>query len=141
METDDLILLKILKGIKTITELANELNISRPGIWKALKKLEKDNLIILNQITNTKTSIKIITLNWKNPLTEKLLETLLIKEANQYQRWLDTFIDIKEISYFVILFGSIIINEKRANDIDLLIVSDNFKEINKKLEKIQKTQI
>ncbi|MEK6869379.1 MAG: HTH domain-containing protein, partial [Nanoarchaeota archaeon] len=57
----------------TATSLSKELKMSRWGAWKILKKLEKDNLVIIESIGSGETSTSTIKLNWDNILTEKTL--------------------------------------------------------------------
>ena len=78
-----------------ITSLAKEINMTRVGIWKVLKKLEVKKLISLSPIGEGKTSTFIISLNWENPLLEKTLELILIEDALKNQRWISNFIEIK----------------------------------------------
>lgn len=128
----------------TITSLANEVKISRVGIWKVLKKLENEKLIILSSIGQSKTSIISIKLNWKNIILEKKLSLILTEEVLRHKRWLNNFEDLKNITEFTIIYGSILYFPKEANDIDILeIVSNkkNFLKIEKTIQKIQKTQI
>src|SRR3989338_3888206 len=103
----------------TATSLAKELKMSRWGIWKILKKLEKDNLIIIEPVGSGKTSTSIIKLNWDNILTEKTLALSLTQEALKYKRWLYDFSSLQQDTEFLILYGSILYG-KEANDIDII---------------------
>jgi len=128
----------------TITSLANEIKISRVGVWKVLKKLEKERLIISTQIGQGKTSTASIKLNWENPILEKKLSLILTEETLNHQRWLSNFEELKNKTEFIILYGSILNSSKEANDIDILEIVLNkkgFLEIEKSMQKIQKTQI
>ena len=128
----------------TITSLAKELNLSRVGVWKILKKLEAERLILLSPIGKGKTSVININLNWENPILEKNLSLILTKDAFKNQRWLNNFKEIEDKLNFLILYGSIIHSPKEANDIDILgVVSNknNFLSIEEIIKKIQKTQI
>jgi len=128
----------------TITLLANEIKLSRVGVWKVLKKLENKKLITLKQVGKGKTNTTIIKLNWQNLILEKKLSIILTEEALYNQRWLSNFEELKGKTEFTILYGSILIFPKEANDIDILeIISNknNFLEIEKVIRKIQKTQL
>ena len=128
----------------TITSMASDLKISRPGIWKILRKLQDEELIKLSSIGNGKTNAYIVNLNWQNYLTEKTLELILTKEALKHKQWRFDFEKLENLADFLILYGSIIHTPKQANDIDVLeAVSDKkrFAEINKILLEIQKTQL
>jgi len=137
------ILLKDFTIEPTITALAKEIDISRVGIWKILKKLETEKLIVLSQIGTGKTNTYRISLNWDNPLTEKNLALVLTEDALKNQRWLSNFIELKNKVDFLIIYGSIIHSPKEANDIDILGVTDKnkFLEIEEVIKKTQKTQI
>jgi predicted nucleotidyltransferase len=129
--------------IHTATSVARALSITRQGIWKTLNKLEKNKLINLEPIGSAKTSTAIIHLKWENPVVEKTLSLLLTKEASKQQRWEVNFAELKTNVKFLILFGSILINPKEANDIDILAVVDrkNFKAVEETTAKIQQTQL
>ena len=79
----------------TATSIAKTIGISRQGIWKTLNKLSKDNLISLKSIAETKKSAVNITLNFKNPLTPKMISILLEKETLNYERWRDNFAELQ----------------------------------------------
>ena len=145
--TENKILKILLKQISlnwTITLLSEEIKISRVGIWKVLKKLEREKLINLIQIGKGKTSTSSIKLNWENPILEKRLSLILTEEALNHQRWLSNFEELNDKSEFTLLYGSILTSSKEANDIDILeVVSNkkNFLEIEKIIQKSQKSQI
>jgi len=137
------ILLKQFPKRWTITSLAKEINLSRVGIWKVLKRLEAEKLILLSSIGEGKTSTFCIDLNWENPLLEKKLSLALTEDALENKRWLSNFAELEKKVDFLILYGSIL-NSSKANDIDILgIVStkNNFRKIEEIIQKLQKTQI
>lgn len=127
----------------TITNLAKEVEISRVGMWKLLKKLEKNRLILLHPVGSGKTSTYIINLNWENPLVEKNLALALTEDSLKQQRWISNFAELEEKMDFLIIYGSILNSPKEANDIDMLGITTkkNFKKIDEILSKIQKTQL
>ena len=138
------VLLKQFTANWTITSLAKEINRSRVGIWKVLKKLEKEKLIFLSPIGEGKTSIFSVNLNWENPLLAKKLSLILTEDALENQRWINNFGELENKVDFLILYGSILHSVKEANDIDILgVVSNksNFQKIEETIKKIQKTQI
>lgn len=147
INAEDKILVNLLKQFSinwTITSLANETNISRVGIWKVLKKLEKEKSIRLIKIGQGKTSTISVKLNWTNMILEKKLSLILTKEASKEQRWLNNFEELGNITDFTVIYGSILHSPKEANDIDILEIVSNkndFLKIEKSIQKIQKTQI
>ena len=91
-----------------------------------------------------RTNIFSLKLNWENSVLEKRLSLILTKEALKYQRWISSFEELKNLSEFFILYGSILHSQKEANDIDILSVvfnKNNFLYIEEIIRKIQKTQI
>ena len=128
----------------TITDLAREIGLTRVGMWKMLKKLESEKVILLSQIGSGKTSTYTVALNWGNPLVEKQLAVFFTEDALNYQRWLFSFAELEDKVEFLILYGSILHTPKKANDIDLLAVvsrKERFIQIEETLQKIQKTQV
>jgi len=137
------ILLKDFTIKTTITSLAKETGISRVGIWKILKKLEKEKFILLSPIGTGKTSTYWVSLNWDNYLLEKNLDIILTEEAFKNQRWINNFAELENKVDFLIIYGSIIHFSKQANDIDIFGVTNKtkFVDIEKTIRKIQKTQL
>ena len=136
------ILLKDISVKHNITGLAVELGMSRVGIWKILKKLEKENMILLSKVGSGKTSTNLIALNWENSLVEKILALALAEDAQKNQKWLENFRELEGKAEFVLIFGSIINSPKGANDIDIMIIAkkDRLLHIDELIQKIQKTQ-
>ncbi len=112
------------------------IDISHAGAFKILKKLENRSIVKSKRIGNS----VIYSLNLDNPITNKEIELALLLEAHMFRRWIEEFKELDEKAKFVILFGSIIRNEKKADDIDILIVADKekFKEIKEIIENRQK---
>lgn len=149
METEEsnikrimLILLKDFSRTHTITSLARDLKLTRVGIWKILKKLESNEYINLKSVGSGKTNAYIININWNNIIVEKALALYLTEEAAKQRRWRANFADLEQEADFLILYGSILKFPKEANDIDILSVAkkSRFLQIQKKVDKIQKTQ-
>ncbi len=139
-----LILLKDFSRIHTITSIAKELNLSRVGIWKILKKLEADDYITLQSVGSGKTSISMIKINWDNILVEKAIGLYLTEEALTQRRWRANFAELENEVDFVILYGSILHSPKQANDVDIIGVvsgSRRFLGISEFINKVQKTQM
>jgi len=144
METKEKILSFLLReNEQTATQLSEQLKISRQAVWKLLKKLIKEEILSSRQLDNKQKSVKIINLNFKNPLLKKTLSLILTKEAIENERWVQNFAELEKLTDFVLLFGSILTNPKQANDIDLLIIpkKKKFKEVEKEILEIQKVQL
>ncbi len=116
-------------SIPTTTSLSEELKMSRQGTWKILKKLEQEEFILLEPVGKGKTSTQRIKLNWDNELVEKILALSLGQEASPYQRWTFNFADLKQEVDFLILYGSILLSPKEANDIDIMGVVSQEKKL------------
>lgn len=137
------ILLKGLAIKPTVTSLAKETGMSRVGIWKTLKKMQSERLIILSPVGTGKTSAYNALLNWDNPLVEKTTALALTEDALKNERWRHNFGELEDKTDFLILYGSILNSPKDANDIDIIGVVSNkkkFIEIEEAVAKIQKTQ-
>jgi predicted nucleotidyltransferase len=84
-----------------------------------MKKLEKKNLILGKRMGKA----IFYKINLKDYYAFRIMETLLINEARgNASRWIFEFEELYKYVDIIIIFGSIIKNPKKANDIDLLIV-------------------
>jgi predicted transcriptional regulator len=137
-------LLRQLAAPPTIAMLAETLNITHVGAWKAIKKLQEAQFITIESAGTKKNSTYMAYLNWDNPLVKKMLALMLEHEARQQRRWIVNFAELEKKVDFLILYGSILHLPKEANDIDIIgVVSNNknFSDINKIILKIQSTQL
>ena len=141
------ILIAILKhatGAPTISMLEETLEMTHVGVWKALKKLEAANMVILKAIGNKKNSIHTSHLNWDNPLVAKTIALALEHEATPQRRWIINFAELEDKVDFLILYGSMLVSPQKANDIDILSIVSK-KNISNEIEgvvmKAQKTQL
>ena len=123
----------------TATSLSKKLEMSRWGMWKILKRLEKEHLIILKRVGSGKTSTQTIGLNWGNVLTEKNLALALTQEALRYKRWRFNFEKLEKYADFLIVFGSVLHSPEEANDVDVLVVAEkkNLSSIGDLIDEIQ----
>jgi len=103
--------------------ISKVIGISHAGAFKLLKNMEKREIVKPKQIGKA----IIYSLNTENPITIREIEMALTIEAQTYKRWQEEFKLLKENIKFLILFGSILNNEKSAKDIDILIVADKNK--------------
>jgi DNA-binding Lrp family transcriptional regulator len=145
MVTDKKLMLELLKDFTrkhTISSLAKELNLSRVGTWKILKKLEAEKYILIESVGSGKTSTSIIKINWDSLLVEKALALYLTEESIKQRRWRVNFAELEKEVDFLILYGSIINSPQQANDIDVLGIAkkNKFVKIQKVIDKIQKTE-
>lgn len=129
------IVLKLFKDFSVkynASNISKELGRTRVGTFKALKQLEKDRIVI----GETLGKARFYKLNLKDEFVRKNVEILLMKESRKKQRWLNELEELFNHTEIIILFGSIIRDEKKAKDIDLLIVLNQRqnKEVNKVIE-------
>ncbi len=126
----------------TVTSLAGELNISRVGAWKIIKKLEEIKYLVLTPVGTGKTSTDIVSLNWENIIIQKALTLYLTEEAVKHRRWLINFKELEAVTEFVILYGSILQHPEQARDIDILGITtkNRFVKVQNIVDKAQKTQ-
>ncbi len=137
------ILLKDFTIKPTITSLAKKAGMSRVGMWKALKRMQSEELVALSRVGTGKTSTDTAILNWSNPLMEKTLALALSEDALKSRRWASNFMEMEDKVDFLMIYGSILNSPREANDIDILsVVSNrkNFIKIEKAVARIQKTQ-
>ena len=132
-------MLKLFKEVNSYynpSSISKEIDISRIGSYKALKKLEKDNIVKSKRLGKA----SFYNLNLEDEYARKNIELLLIDEARKKQRWVDEFREIYNYAEIVILFGSIIKHEQNARDIDVLIVMEqkDNKKINELIEEKNK---
>ncbi|MFH1276427.1 MAG: HTH domain-containing protein [Candidatus Woesearchaeota archaeon] len=143
-KTAQIIITLLLKDLSThtVTTISKNIKISRQGIWKVLKQLEKEELIVLEQMGTGKTNLHRIKLNWDNVLLEKLLSLSLTQDALKQKRWRHNFASLENEVDFLILYGSILHSSKEANDIDVIGIAPkkNLSEINDLVLKVQETQ-
>lgn len=116
--------------------ISQAVKMSHAGAFKILKKLEKEDNVKAKRIGKA----IIYSLNFDNPITQRKIEMALTIEAQSHKRWIEEFKGLEDAAQFIVLFGSILTNEKTARDIDLLVVaqSNNSDKINKIIEKRNK---
>ena len=125
------IALMIFKDLTTsynANSISKEVGMTRVGAYKALKSLEKTGILESQRLGKA--------IFYKPKLNDKYaiknIELFIMEEAKQKIRWQNEFKDLFPLSEVVILFGSILKSEEKANDIDLLIIlkPKNNKQIN-----------
>lgn len=100
--------------------ISPKIGLTHSGAFRALKKLEEKEMVKPRQIGKA----VIYSLNLENPLTLKGIETALTIESLKHKVWIEEFKKLEEKAKFVVLFGSILRNEKEARDIDLHVVAN-----------------
>jgi predicted nucleotidyltransferase len=106
--------------------------------------MKSEKLVTLSPAGTGKTSTFTVALNWDNVLTQKNIETCLIEEALENQRWRSNFELLGQKVLFLIIYGSILHSPREANDIDIMCVvarKSAFKDVEKVLNNLQKTQL
>ena len=121
-----------------INKIAKLNKISVGSAFKILKELEKDRLIIKNEISNASH----YTLNFDNPETIKLSEFLLLAEKRGLKGYAkiytDELIKFKDAK-MIIIFGSVL-REKEFNDVDVLFITNQVKKVNNLCLEISKVK-
>lgn len=126
------ILLRIFKNKQesyNSRSISKPIGISHAGAFKILKNLEKQNVVTSRLIGKA----RIYSINSNNPVALKEIELALAQEAEKHKKWIEEFKEISNKSKFIVLFGSVLRNEKEARDVDILIIAEKSKheEINK----------
>ena len=111
-----------------INQIAKLNKISVGSAFKILKELEKDKIIVKNEISNASH----YKLNFENPETMKLCEFLLLAEKRNLKSYAKVYAD--EIIKFkdaeiIVIFGSIL-KGKEFNDVDVLFITNQVKKVN-----------
>ena len=114
--------------LSNINQISKKLKISVGSVFKILRELEKNKIVLLKKLGNA----NYYTLNLKNQETIKLCELGLLEEKRNLQSYMKIYAN--EIKNFkdadlIILFGSILKN-KKFNDVDILFVTNKIKEVN-----------
>ena len=116
---------------------ARAIGISPMGALKIARRLEKEGIVLSRQLGKA----RFYQLNLENNYTREYVKFLLKRESEQAPSYVKVWInEAKKIKNadVAILFGSILKKEKEANDIDVLLVTDQkrFSRLKKELEDI-----
>ncbi len=121
----------------SINETGRKLGLSPRGIYKVLKKLENNNIIIPEKIGNA----IYYKYNFNEEKSRRIAEFVLLNNSlNSYaQIQADDLKKLEGKALSCILFGSVIKKGKEAKDIDILLVIEkkNFDKIQKILDEIK----
>ncbi len=135
----------ILKIFKTpdrefnANNLSKEIDLTPMGVLKILKRLEQDGVVV------SKAAGKAVfyRLNFSNDYLKDYLKFVLRREAEcssaYIKRWVREVKKLKNAD-IAILFGSVIKKEKGANDIDVLLVTNQsrFERLKKEVRELNK---
>ncbi len=113
-------LFKDLLTVYNSRSISKVVDMTHAGAFKILKRLEQRGIVISRPIGKAIT----YTLNFNNPVTCKEVEMALVLEAQQHTRWLSEFKKLENKVQCSVLFGSVLTDEKKAKDVDLLVVTD-----------------
>ncbi len=114
-----LILFKDFTAYHNANSISKVLGISRVGALKLFRRLEGHGLLASQKIG--KSIVYKAKLN--DDYVKKLIAFLLADEANNFKRWKEEFKELFRRGRIVVLFGSVLRNYEKANDIDLLVAS------------------
>jgi len=117
--------------------MAKHLGISSMGALKIARRLEKENIITSRELGKA----RFYKLNFSSEYVKKYIEFLLRRESEQslpyVKRWINELKKLKSTDAAV-LFGSVLEKQKKANDIDVLLITDKkrFPKLKKEIEDI-----
>ena len=122
--------------------MAKKIGISHMGALKIAKRLEREKIII----SKKKGQAKFYKLNLKEVYVRQYIKFLLKREAEQsslyVKRWVNDLKNIKNAECGL-LFGSLLKKGKSANDIDILLITDDkkFSKLKKEIAEINTINI
>jgi len=132
-----LVLFKDFTSNYNANTLSKALKISHVGCQKILKRLLKDNIVNAENIGKS--------IIYKPRLEDeyvcKLLAFLLADETNnKFKRWKEEFKRLSNKGRIIMLFGSILKNDKAAKDIDIMLAirKEEVREVKNILNEKQK---
>lgn len=123
-----LVLVKDFSKDYNSNNITKEVNITRQGAFKVMKHLAKKGILKSKQMGKA-TFYKA---NLEDYYVFRTIETLLITESREKaQRWLFEFRELDTLAEISVIFGSVLKDQNKAKDIDLLVVfkKNNYKAI------------
>jgi len=134
-ESDALLLIfRDFTRIYNANSISRELGITPRGALKLLKRLQEERVLVSREYGHA----AFYKANLEDAYAQKLIETLLIKESRDAApRWIEEFKEVYPHAHIALIFGSVLRDDKKAKDIDLLLVFDKeeFKNVMKLLDK------
>jgi len=126
-KTEVRVLIKIFKDFQAdynANSLSKTIGMTPRGTLNTLKSLEKKKILIGKKHGKA----VFYKVNFKEDYSLKILEAILIDEAREKaERWIDEFKEVFSSADIVLIFGSILKNQKQASDIDVLLVYEKSK--------------
>ncbi len=132
--------LTILKSPETAynaNSIARHIGITSMGALKIARRLERDKIIVSRELGKA----RFYMLNFQNTYATEYAKFLLRREAEHapaYARaWISELRKLKN-AYSAVLFGSVLRENEKANDIDVLLITDKrmFQKLKKEVEDI-----
>ena len=123
-----IILFKDFTSFYSANSISKIMSISHVGAQKIFKRLYSSNILKFERIGRS----IIYKLRLEDDYVCKLISFLLADEANKHKRWMEEFNELYKGDRTIVIFGSVLKNYEKANDIDIMIID------NKKDEKIRK---
>lgn len=119
-----------------INQLSRELELSPRGIFKILKKLEKENYLISEKQGNN----LFYKINYESEealeackfvLSERKTTAFIRVQINELKK-------LRELTKIAMLFGSVLTKDKEAHDVDVILVfkEKEFQKVEKAIEEI-----
>lgn len=122
--------------------ISKELNISPMGALKIARKLEKEGIIRLKEMGRA----RFYSICFESPYAMHYFKFLLMREAEQalpyVKMWIREIRKIKNAD-IAIIFGSVLVKQDKANDVDVLFVTEQkkFAGLKKEVESINKINV
>ncbi len=122
-----IILFKDFTSYYNANSISKILGISHVGAQKIFKRLLKENLVKDKKIGKS----IIYKVNLEDDYTRKLISFLLADESNRFKRWKEEFKALFKEDMVVMIYGSIIKDYNKAEDIDIMLIlkKEDFKEV------------
>ena len=114
-----LVLFKDFTAYYNANSISKLLDISRVGALKMFRRMEENGLVKSQKIGKS----IVYKLKLDDDYVKKLISFLLADEANGFKRWKEEFKQLFKKDRIVMLFGSVLRNYEKANDIDLLVAA------------------
>ena len=138
-------ILKIFKNPKkeyNARNIATALDLSHTGALKIAKNLEKDEILISKRIGNA----IIYRLDKNSEYVKNYVAFLLQKELRDVKPYVKRWItELKQVvnADVIMLFGSVLTNREKSNDIDVLFLTDNkrIKLLEKEIKELNQVNI